>query len=544
MKTLQIEFAFFSPPANLIAASQPTITLVNSDCARDESTCSDSCLGGHCWSGEHCQLECDATRCDGGCRLDTANTTSPSQCCTNPLCLHCTRGAQSDEEEEECVACSSLRDLTTGRCVAECPRDTLVYAHAHSCVRRVDCSRHPASLVKAHHVLDDRWCVSECPASYRPVVVVVSSMLNYSRCEQCDNSDADEAACVSMLRRGRDCSHMALIVRRAHDLAQLDDCDLARTGGRLRRLHIELGSQRDVSETLLAARLQHVRVVDEQVTVVGNRHLRSLAFLASLRRIEGHQQRFALVVHSNRALGELWPANNLTIVSGAVNFYANPHLCYAHIEQFVARSLQPNQTSSNGSSSDDSRFDAELASSLNGQRRRSYCQSSSGGGNRRWIELEVAGGERDSRTLVARWRVDMMATDVRRLRGFVLAYALSLNTAEDNHNEDDEDEDEDEDEDGDDYWTRVYVDYDEMACKKSDGLIEARVQVAHAYRWYAVRVRADVAVDHKAWMSISSSSSISASTSTQRHPLASRVHYVRSPPSRKIIICHFVHLIS
>ena len=102
--------------------------------------------------------------------------------------------------------------------------------------------------------------------------------------------------------------------------------------------------------------------------------------------------------------------------------------------------------------------------------------SSSGGGNRRWIELEVAGGERDSRTLVARWRVDMLAADVRRLRGFVLAYALSLDAAEDKRNDEDEEEneDEDEDEDGDDYWTRVYVDYDEMACKKSDGLIEDR----------------------------------------------------------------------
>lgn len=111
-----------------------------------------------------------------------------------------------------------------------------------------------------------------------------------------------------------------------------------------------------------------------------------------------YEQRFALFIHTNEALRELWPPHPaFQITTGAVKFFENPQLCYNDIETFL-NAANTNHT------------DSEVSFNFNGYKRFT-CSNQT-------ITLVI---ERHSSSLTARWNVTI--ADLRRLKGFIVSYA-------------------------------------------------------------------------------------------------------------------------
>lgn len=349
--------------------TKPTMALVKNDCFTQ--TCQNACKSNstgtlNCWNDNTCQLKCSKD-CPNSCNLD--NT---AECCSNSLCLNC-------RNDSTCVACAYVRDLSTGECMKECPVDTLEY-NSHSCIRVKDCSNvNTRSLIKSHHILNGQKCVRECPDGYK---ATLSTERNASVCVQCPSG-----VCK------RDCIDHSFSLRTFEDLKLIKNCF------RVKSLTIEL--RYNVTQLALKSSLKHLEEIEETLVIVRNRHLISLDFLAKLRVINGkrlYEKKFALFVHTNEVLRELWqPSKMFTIRLGAVKFFENPELCYNDIEHLLR------QTQTN-------RSDSEVSFNFNGYRRLT-CSNQT-------IDLEV---KLASASIEVTWNVSI--TDLRRLKGFILSYS-------------------------------------------------------------------------------------------------------------------------
>ena len=264
--------------------------------------------------------------------------------------------------------------------------------------------------------------------------------------------------------------------------------DLVRNCKRVKRLLIELDINPNPAG-LLGNALQHLEEVIDYLVITHNRHLTSLSALRSLRLIRGEslfERRFALFVHTNSRLRELWGCtqiNGITILNGAVKFYENPFLCYQDIEDFMGR-VRLNASSS---------VAAEISFNFNGYSRLT-CSS------KHTIELGLEPG---ARQISVTWNVSV--SDLRRLKGFVLAYVeANANLTADLDEMYD--------------WSSIYIDYDESTQRQ--GQMSAVLDVEPFTR-YAIYLKADLTVDAE-WR-----------TSFDYDRLISNINYVFSLPSRK-----------
>jgi hypothetical protein len=464
-------------------ANKPAITLINNECVSEG--CMVKCKSSQgCWNENQCQLKCPKN-CSNGCNLDDMVSNS---CCSNSsLCLYCNK-------DNDCISCLNYRNMVTGRCVNECPTNTLIY-RAHSCIKIEDCSNDATSLIKGHFVLNRTHCVRQCPFGYR-VQLNTSGKLKLNECVQCEDKICK-----------RNCESQVFTLKTNKDLESIKNCYI------IRRLHIEL--RYNVTENYLMENLKYLEIINEHLVIVRNRHLNSLSFLSNLRLIRGQvlfENKFALFVHTNEKLRDLWSFKGtdknldqikFTIERGTVKFFENPELCFNDIEMFMHHSNL-------------NKVDAEISFNFNGYKRFT-CSNQS-------IELEF---RIESKRIHVNWNVTI--SDLRRLKGYTLSYTKVPNNFKFDQNNVDfmhsyvnyqapiNDEDDDistirfE-------WNYVYLQYDEQSNKRQTSVY---IDVEPFTR-YAIYLKADITIKTD-WKSQSNSDS---------DPLVSRIQYVHSLPAR------------
>ena len=302
----------------------------------------------------------------------------------------------------------------------------------------------------------------------------------------------------------KDCKAEAFTLKTHKDLDAVRNCF------RVKQLQIELRS--NVTQQALVESLQYLEEISDYLVIVRNKHLKSLSFLRRLRLIKGarlFEKKFALFVHTNELLRELWDykLNEFKIENGTVKFFENPELCYEEIEAFM------HETSA-------SSMDADVSFSFNGYRRLT-CSN-------RTVDLSF---RLLPKQVVVSWSVSV--ADLRRLKGFILSYVevadgfvfeqndvdfmhsshKSLNAVADSVYE----------------WNYVYLQYDEYKMSK---VVRASIDVEPFTR-YAVYVKADLTMDTQ-W---SNKSSYSLSFGADR--LISKINYVYSLPAREYFFFNF-----
>jgi hypothetical protein len=457
-------------------AVKPLIYMTNSDCYLEK--CPNKCLidgSNKCWSQFDCQIRCPI-ECQFNCNINERD-----KCCTNPDCYFCTG------HNDECISCLNFRDLTTGRCVQKCANDTLVY-ETHSCIPYEGCAYNTSSLVHKYHILENRACVRECPNGYTSVFKNQSAIL-YSVCQKCVDN---------VCRK---------ICPFAYSLKTLSDLESIRNCMRVRQLFIELRT--NITDDVLVDSLQYLEEITEFLVIIRNRHLKSLRFLKRLRLIGGeklYENRFALFIHTNEQLRQLWDyeATNMTIANGTIKFFENPEFCFADITKFldfVNKDLN----------------DAEVSFHFNGYKRITCTKEK--------IDLNF---NLHSNAIDVWWQIKF--SDRRRLKGFILSYiqASANMTYDDNHidirqkqcflgeiyNPGSE-------------WTIVYIEYDERYDSYENDIISKTIEVV-PYMRYAVYVYADVSFD-SLW------SNRAANFSFENDRIISFIHYVYSLPASKYL---------
>ena len=453
------------------------MALVKNDCFTQ--TCQNACKSNstgslNCWNESTCQLKC-SKHCGNSCNLDNVD-----ECCSNSLCLNC-------RNDGSCVACAKVRDLATGDCLAQCPVNTLEY-NSHSCIRIKDCSNiNSRSLIKSHHILNGKKCVKECPDGYKPNLTWLEhTRNNASVCIQCPNG-----VCK------RDCISQAFNLRTLEDLKLIKNCF------RIKSLSIEL--RYNVTDDALENSLKHLEEIEETLVIVRNQHLSSLSFLSSLKTIKGkrlYEKKFALFVHTNEILRELWqPRNGFKIQLGAVKFFENPELCYNDIEYLLS------QTETN-------RMDSEVSFNFNGYRRLT-CSNQT-------IDLKISLA---SSSIKVTWNVSI--SDLRRLKGFILSYTEvpdgftidrndvdfmhSFKTTRTSGSID---------------WSYLYAEYNEETVQKKAFSMTFDVE---PFARYAIYVKADMTYDSR-WKNDKLFYS-----SVGLDKFISQINYVYSLPARKLL---------
>lgn len=454
-------------------ATKPTIALVNNDCYTQ--TCQSACRNQlnsnqNCWNEKDCQLKC-STYCTNGCNL--SNT---SQCCTDPLCDNC-------YNDSTCVGCSKYRDLKTGNCVNNCSSNTLIYQE-HSCIRIEDCSYDSNSLIKQYHIFNKSHCVKECPNGYEPQLIENNSTkrVNVSICHPCEDNICK-----------KDCS-FSFILKLNSDLNQIKNCF------RVKSLHIELRS--NVTQQALIESLQYLEEIDEYLVIVRNKHLNSLNFFKNLRQINGknlYEKKFALFVHTNEVLRELWnyETTSLKINNGTVKFFENPELCYQDIERFLS-TCKLNFS------------DSEISFNFNGYRRLT-CSNQT-------IDLKFS---LMSKIITVNWNVTV--SDLRRLKGYILSftevpddYFIDQNDVDFMHSFKTSATDSLFE------WNYLYHQYDESIDASRSITVNIEVE---PFTRYAIYVKADLTID-------SHLSNIGHYSSFALDKVISQINYVYSLPAR------------
>lgn len=458
---------------------KPSITLFKDDCFMQK--CLPSCSSAYsrheptCWNEHHCQIMCNNNTCPNNCNLNR-----PDKCCTNSLCLYC-------DQSETCVGCSKYRDLNSGNCVFECSNGSLIY-ESHSCVDLKDCSRESTSLIVSYHVLDGHQCVRECPIGYKKELTEVnhnSRTLRISRCSKCEKN-----VCT------RDCPL-------AFSLKTLNDLDRIKFCVRIKSLQIQL--RVNISQKDLTNSLQYLEEIDDFLVVIRNKYLVSLDFFKKLRAIRGvnlYEKRFALFVHTNEALKDLWnyAENKFRLLNGTVKFFENPYLCYENILNLI--------NLSNISSSD-----AEVSFNFNGYRRLT-CSN-------RTIELSF---DLKPMKIAVKWNITI--TDLRRLKGFNLFYVEAPSGSIIQSNDIDFISSSSLPVGAYQEWHQVYFQYDELVTGPSAKSREVKLEIdVKPFTRYAIYVKADITMDTN-WNRVSS---------FELDRLISRINYVYSMPASKYL---------
>lgn len=446
--------------------NKPTLNLLNNDCI--SQSCSSKCPDSNCWNENNCQKKCP-NECPTNCNL--ANT---SQCCSDPSCLYCS------PDPNTCISCAKYRNLSNGKCVEKCSKDSLIYNN-NICLRKEDCSLSSSSLIQNYTILENK-CVSVCPIGYKISnieLTIKNETLKFQKCIKCKDNICK-----------RDCSDQIYHLKSVNDLVQIKNCF------KVKRLSIELGSE--VNQHSLIDNLKHLEEIEDYLLITRNRYLVSLNFFQSLRKIHGRslfERKFSLFIHTNSKLRDLWKLNNqeTLILNGSVKFFENPNLCFQTIEEFMLKSNVLNAQ------------DSDISFNFNGYRRLT-CSNQT-------IEL---GLDPKSNKINVNWNVTV--SDVRRLKGYILFYApisnnLILDQNEMEYKSDLEKSDLE--------WMHLYVDYDE---KTSKHLVQTSIDVEPFTR-YAVYVKADLTINFDSkWIN---------RTLYQYDRIISKINYVYSLPARK-----------
>jgi hypothetical protein len=516
--------------ASLSSASamyKPIINLVKNDCYTQ--MCRGACKsdkeeetnGNHCWSEKDCQIKCPS-ECETNC--DVSDWT---KCCANSLCMYCKSNATV------CVACSKYRNMITGDCVSSCDHrssqvtdSTLLLAYEnHSCIRYEDCSRESNSLVQGYHVHNDTHCLRECPSGYKSELAqrqielksgaaVEPKTISVSVCVKCKDN-----VCK------KECT-------RSYTLRTIDDLEAIRNCFRVARLHIELRSS--IFQQRLVDALQYLEVIDDYLIVVRNRHLNSLSFLKSLHLIKGnslYEKKFALFVHTNDMLRELWSsAKNLIILNGTVKFFENPQLCYEDILRFLyASKLSPLAYAPFASTATHwLNDDIEVSFNFNGYKRLT-CSNQT-------MPLSFTF---EPNIINVYWNLSV--ADLRRIKGFALSYIKAPEGVFFNQNDIDLTHSALEHRQYspfvDDEWNYSYLQYDESTMNRA---LNASI-VVEPFTRYAIYVKLDLTMQYRSDNKTLRLDSLSLASFTDQ--LISSIYYVYSMPSsncRLIVLFYFI----
>lgn len=205
-----------------------------------------------------------------------------------------------------------MRDITTGKCVNQCPTGLLSF-DSHSCIGVDECRSRNYFIIQ-----ESQSCAQKCPNGYRQS----SSNSSSSSCIPCP-----DGVCK------RDCRHLTFHLKSVSDLASIRNCI------RVKRLTIEIQT---TAITDLESSLHYLEEIDDYLLITRNRYLVNLGFLSRLKVIYGNElfeQKYSLFVHTNPKLRILW-TGNFRLFKGGIKFFENPLLCYQHAEKFVMEILK------------------------------------------------------------------------------------------------------------------------------------------------------------------------------------------------------------
>ena len=241
------------------------------------------------------------------------------------------------------------------------------------------------------------------------------------------------------------------------------------------------------------------------------------------------EKKFALFIHTNEILRELWPydSNKFQIKHGTVKFFENPELCYDEIQSFMLKTkfeLIENKQNF---------LLAEISFNFNGYRRLT-CSNKT-------IDLKF---DFDLYKIIISWNVTI--TDLRRLKGFIISYiqvasnfTFDQNDVESLHSslissstskkisnlhfniiyE----------------WSYLYIQFDEYLAKKNHNAYKASIDVEPFTR-YAIYLKADLTMDTQDW---NYNDTFHDTYSTKADKLISQIHYLYSSPARKFSLTFF-----
>uniref|UniRef100_A0AAU7YU79 receptor protein-tyrosine kinase n=1 Tax=Eriocheir sinensis TaxID=95602 RepID=A0AAU7YU79_ERISI len=241
----------------------------------------------HCWNSTKCQQIC-SSKCSHGCVRE-----ADDQCCHE----QCLGGCMLPNDPSACHACRNFN--LNGTCYEACPENSLEYKD-YRCVDAGYCES------KMFHQFNKKRCVSDCPEGYQKG--------NKSICVKCKDG------CPKKCR-----SRLVNTVARAQELR---GCTVITNS-----LIISIRNGKTVTKEL-KANLGKIEHVHYHVRIFKTSPLKSLNFLSNLQFIDGDQlynNRFALYVHDNANLEEIWDFTNhsaLNISKGKISFLQNPKLCY------------------------------------------------------------------------------------------------------------------------------------------------------------------------------------------------------------------------
>lgn len=227
----------------------------------------------------------------------------------------------SNGDNTECLSCSSMRNLNTGECTATCPPG-LLSLDSHWCIQPDECrSRNFFTLVdEPDGRMAPRQCVASCPPGYR------THTLNLT-CTSCP-----DGVCK------RDCRNSTFHLRYAHDFRSIRNCV------RVKRLIVEIQSPLPSGGNDWESSLAYLEEIDDYLLITRNRYLTSLKFFSRLRLVRGldlFEKKYALFVHTNPRLRNLWPfhLDGLRVDRGGIKFFENPQLCFQLAEKLVMNVL-------------------------------------------------------------------------------------------------------------------------------------------------------------------------------------------------------------
>uniref|UniRef100_A0AAU0MVQ7 receptor protein-tyrosine kinase n=1 Tax=Gecarcinus lateralis TaxID=6769 RepID=A0AAU0MVQ7_GECLA len=295
--------------AAIVQGPDDNVLMDNSEslCRKCCPTCSvgwkleSRCL--HCWNSTKCQqIMVKAIEDLGSHKNRSICSSNCSHGCTGKAddqCCHeqCLGGCTMPDDPSACRACRNFN--FQGTCIEACPKYFLEYKE-YRCVDSHYCKE------KKFYQFNKRRCVSDCPEGYQKG--------NNSKCVKCKYVCPKEC-------HGR----LVNTVARAQELK---DCTVINGS-----LIISIRYGKTVTKEL-EANLGKIERVFHHVRIFKTSPLKSLNFLSNLRTIDGLQlysNMFALYVHDNANLEEIWDFNNrseLNIKKGKISFLENPKLCY------------------------------------------------------------------------------------------------------------------------------------------------------------------------------------------------------------------------
>lgn len=251
--------------------------------------CPDKCTSGYCWNADKC--------------FNTYN----DKC--HPECIGCT-GNQS--LPTECLNCRNYKDKS-GRCVENCPGDTIKHIETHQCVTVQECN----SFWNGTYFYFQGECMKTCPPKYELSTNGTEALLNDAEpCQYC--GDLCEKVCIGK------------IVDTESSVSDFHKCTNI-TGSMIFKIN-----NRKVA-ALLPENMRMIKNITGSLTIRRSSMITSLNFLPELQAI-GSENDKSISVMDNENLVELWDLTNRTLAienGSRVHFHYNPKLCLSEIRKLT-----------------------------------------------------------------------------------------------------------------------------------------------------------------------------------------------------------------